>query len=781
GVQNPFFKKGFGRRRPPGRGTRLYRTGDLARWLLEGDIEFLGRVDRQVKVRGKRVELGEIENRLLNHQNIKEAIVAAKEDETGDRRLCAYVVFHTPTDEWETLKGYLSAMLPDYMIPSYFVSLERIPLTPGGKVDYGALPEPVIEAGKDYSAPGDETERRLVKIWSEVLQLREEAIGIHANFFGLGGHSLRATILTSVMHKEFNVNIPLAQVFKTATVKGLAQYIRETRKEQYLAVEPTGEKDWYPLSSAQKRLYFLQVMELRGTGYNMPQALELKGEIDGDKLEHTFRRLVRRHESLRTSFEVIEEEPVQRISDEVEFEIEFRVKGESLQDFVRPFDLSRAPLLRVGLIPIADHHYLLMVDLHHIVSDGASMRILIEEFMAIYQGRHLVPLALQYKDYSDWQNRYDRDRKEIIKRQEDYWLNQFTGQLPLLSLPMDYPRPAVRDFEGSRETFELSVQQTQGLKALSLNTGATLYMVLLSVINIWLSKLGGQEDIIVGAPTAGRRHDDLQGIVGMFVNTLALRNYPRSRHTVESFVREVKTRTLDSFENQEFQFEDLVDRVLDPVSRDAGRNPLFDVMFQLETLYIPVLEIPGLKLTPYETGHKVSKFDMILLADEVNHRLYFAVEYSTRLFKAGTIRRFSEYFKRIVSAVVEQPRVKLMQIEIISEKEKRQVIIDFNDTETAYPKHKTLHRLFEEQAAGNPHRAALVGKMTTKEDAFITYGQLNEKSNQLALVLKEKGVVVNTIVAIMVERSIEMIIGIFGILKAGGAYLPIDPDYPEER
>ncbi|MCP5045846.1 MAG: non-ribosomal peptide synthetase, partial [bacterium] len=418
-------------------------------------------------------------------------------------------------------------------------------------------------------------QKMLAEIWSQVLGIRQAIIGIDTNFFELGGNSLNAIRLGAKIHKVSNVKVPLTEVFRTPTIRGLAQYIHSAAQERYAAIQPVDKREYYSLSSAQERLYIIHWMDMESTAYNMPQFISFRESPSVELLEATFLKLINRHENLRTSFHMLDNHPVQRIHEKVAFTIENL--GHSQNSFVRPFDLSVAPLLRVGLTKTTDGNHILMVDMHHIISDGISMVVLNEDFMALYEGKTLPPLRIQYKDFAQWQN--SEKQTERICNQATYWLNQFEGEIPVLQIPIDYPRPVVQSFEGSRFGFRLSEKASHGLKAVALETGSTLFMVLLSLTTILMSKLSGQEDIVIGAPIAGRRHADLEKIIGMFVNTLSLRNYPGAGKVAKDFLIEVKERTLSAFENQEYQFDDLVEQL--PVERDTGRNPLFDVLFTL--------------------------------------------------------------------------------------------------------------------------------------------------------------------------------------------------------
>jgi amino acid adenylation domain-containing protein len=752
----------------------LYRTGDLTRWLPDGNIQFLGRIDQQAKIRGFRIELAEIENRLVSHAVVKEAVVLARKDSSGTKYLCAYIIPH-PSTAVESLElelsQYLSLQLPDYMIPAFFISLESIPLTPNGKVDKEKLPEPRFwKKSAQYVSPRDEIEKKLVDIWKEVLNTglhAFEEIGIDDNFFRLGGHSLNATLLAARMHREFNVRVPLTEIFKTPTVKELAVFIRRSGGDRFTSIEPVEKKEYYPLSPGQKRLYILHRMNETTTAYNIPVVMALEGVLHKERLQATFKKIIARHESLRTSFVMVKGEPAQRNHDDVPFEIKYYDEFPG----VCPFDLSQAPLLQVGLIKIEEAKSILIVDMHHIITDGTSMGLLVKEFTSLYCDKILSPLTLQYKDYSEWQ--HSRLQEEAVEKQFSYWQEQFSDDIPVLELPLDFARPTVQRFEGTRTGFELTREDTYLLKELASTEEVTLYTVLLTVFYVFLSKISNSENIIVGTVSAGRRHTDLEQIIGMFVNTLALKNYPKTQKTFEDFLKTVNEKTLEAFENQDYPFEELVEKL--PLNRDISRNPLFDVMFIMQNVDIPKVDIPGLKLEPFPYETMTSKFDLTLQAVEEEEKLLLTFEYGTALFKEATIERFKGYFKKIVSAIIERPSFMLSEIEIISADEKQRILEDFNNIKGDYPSDKTIHALFEGQAEKAPDRIAIVGMMS------LTYRELNEKSNQLAQVLGEKGVQPDTIVGIMVERSIEMIVGILGILKAGGAYLPIDPGYPKER
>jgi len=810
----------------------LYQTGDTARWNSNGQIEFLGRKDDQVKIRGFRIELGEIEHRLLEHEAVKEAAAITKKDESGENYLCAYVVCTGEITGGE-LREYLLKDLPDYMVPSFIMPIDAIPLTANGKVNKRALPEPAIEAGAAYVPPGNEIEKKLVETWAEILGLNRDSIGIDDDYFQIGGHSLRATVLAAKIHKEFNKKVSLVNIFNMPTIRSLARYLQESVKETFISVKPVEKREYYPLSSSQGRLYVLQQIEaIDNVVYNIPLAMEIQGNLDREKFQWTIQELLRRHESLRTSFEVIHEEPVQRIHDKVEFEIEYsdlatedtestEKKNYKLQipnqkeirshhssknrithnSFIRPFDLSRAPLMRVGLIELPhtpsalrghpsqegkENKCLLMLDFHHIITDGVSMEVFTRDFMMIYGGKIPPALGIQYKDYTLWINS-ETERKNLEK-QETYWLNRFDRDIPRLELPLDYLRPAEQTFAGNWIFFDISPADTKMLRKLAKSEEVTLYMLMLALFNILLSKISGQEHIMVGTPVAGRRHTDLEPLMGVFINTLVMQNFPHPGKPCSAFLKEVKETAVAAFENQEYSFEELV-RKLTP-DRDVSRNPIFDVLFEFQSKEEfgrrEEAEIPGLKIKSLNTNPGVSKFDMTLRCMEEGETIKCLIEYCTHLFKKETIRRIIRYFQELIPAVTNNPLGEIREMDITSGEEQEEILFAFNKTEREFPGNKVLHQVMEEQVEKTPDNIAIAVHETqeTQEEkliAYITYKELNKTSNQLAHYLRQRGIRPDITVGIMTRRSLAMVIGVLGVLKSSGAYLPIDVNYPEAR
>ncbi|MCK4260751.1 MAG: amino acid adenylation domain-containing protein, partial [Halanaerobiales bacterium] len=768
-IENPFIPN-----------EKMYKTGDLARWLPNGNIEFLGRVDYQVKIRGFRIELGEIEERLARHAEIKEVVVLDRVDTNGTKYLCAYFVADRKISASE-LRTVLFEELPDYMIPSYFINLKKMPLTSNGKIDRRELPEPDgnIHTGKEYVAPTNEEEEAMVRIWMDILSVKQ--IGINDDFFELGGHSLKATQLTSKVLKEFNAELPLKEIFSRPTVKELVAYLSKTDETLYAAIEPVEENEYacsstYLVSSAQKRLFALYQMEGENITYNSPNMTVIEGKLDKGRLYGVIKALIQRHEALRTSFAVIDGKAVQIIHPDVDFNVAYYEKAENelgqiINEFIQPFDLSKPPLCRAGLVKFAEDRHLLMLDMHHIISDGTSMSIFFTEFVRLYDDKNLLPLRIQYKDFAVWQNKLFQS--EEIQRQEDYWMDAFAEEVPVLNLPTDAPRPTERSFEGDTLNFSLNKELTDGLNELASSNGATLYMTILATLNVLLSKYSNQSDIVIGSPIAGRRHADLENIMGMFINTLALRNYPEKDKTFVQFLNEVKENAFKAYENQDYQFEMLVEKL--NLQRDLSRNPLFDVMFILQNTATVDGQIRDLKLTSYPFETKVAQFDLVFNAFETDLGIHFNLEYATKLFKRETIERMVDHLRKAIRQVLKNPVQLISEIEIISVEEKQQLLVDFNNTEVEI-KAQTIGEMFEEQVIKTPDN--IVGVFGEKH---LTYSELNYKANQIARVLREKGVKPEQIVGIMVERSLEMMIGLLGIFKSGGAYLPIDPVYPEER
>ncbi|MCP5104054.1 MAG: amino acid adenylation domain-containing protein, partial [bacterium] len=760
----------------------LYRTGDLSRWLPDGNVEFLGRIDHQVKIRGFRIEPGEIEKRLLTHNNVKEAIVVAGGEEAGDKYLCAYIVADSVNSvKAAELRDYLSLELPGYMVPAYFGMLETMPLNANGKLDRKALPEPEGISGRQYHPPRNEREEQLVEIWSGVLGISKERIGIDDNFFELGGHSLKVARLLGRINRTFNIEIPFSMMFEKPTIRAINICMSELKERVHRSVPPAEEKEYYPLTPSQKRFYVFQQMNPGDCSYNMNETMSIEGPLCRERFEAAFRQLLERHESLRTSFHMVDGQPVQRFHREVEFEISDMGGGEC--DFIRPFDLSRAPLLRVGLLRTAPGNQFLTIDMHHLVADGTSVGIFIRDFLLLYKREvdSLPPLKLQFRDFVVWR---EKERSGAASGPRDVSVpGELPGELPdeLLNLPTDYTRPAQQSFEGNYVRFVMDNNRSEAFYQLCTHLDVTPYMLLLAVFNVLLAKLSGQDNIAVGSPIAGRSHVDIEYVMGLFLHTICLRNRPSGEKCFSHFLGEVKERALFAYDNQDYQYDELVEQMTQ--AREGGRNPLFDVMLVLQNMEMPEIEIPGLTVTRNVGERLTSKFDMTLYCEEEDV-LVFYLEYSTALFKRETIERYITYFKTVLSVILEFPHKKIFDIEIISGEEKRRILFDFNDTAVEYPRDKTVFQLFEEQVKWTPEHIAVIGSVQGAENSggvTVTYRELNEKANCLARILRKRGIKPNTAAGILMERSVDVMTAILAVQKSGGAYLPIDPEYPDKR
>ncbi|MEO4052783.1 amino acid adenylation domain-containing protein [Solibacillus sp. CAU 1738] len=660
-LENPFEK-----------GLKMYKTGDLARWKSNGEMEFLGRIDNQVKIRGFRIELEEIENRILKFENIKQAVVVGKTVKNVQKYLCAYVLSSKKINISE-IKDYLSATLPDYMIPSIFIEVSEMPLNSNGKINRKALPDPANEEPvlNSYEGPRNEMEKKLVEIWAEILG--RKTIGINDNFFDLGGHSLNATILVGRMHKLLDVKIPIKELFKTKNIKELTKYISKLEKNKYEKIEKlAANKEFYTTSSAQKRMYMLQE-RYNGTAYNMPEAIEVTGKLDLKKLDSVLRQLIDRHESLRTCFDIVDEEIVQKIqpTEDIKFKIEMLAINneekipEKIDNFIRPFNLKKAPLIRVGVIKVAKERNIIIFDIHHIISDGISVAILTKEFSDLYSNKKLEPLKVQYKDYSAWQIK--RSKSEELKKQEKYWLGEYQGKLPDTKLPTDYPVSNKRDFKGHSIEFKLDKSITDNLIAIGHKTGSTLYMILLANIKILLSKYCQEEDIIVGTPVSGRTSEEVENVIGMFVNTLAIKTKVDNELGFKDYLEIVKEKAMTAFDNQEYQFDELVQKV--GASGELNRNQIFDVIFALQNMQEDKIEMNQLSVKEYPIIQNTEKFDISIDCQEREGELLINLSYATSLFKKSTIEKFIEYFMSILQLTSKNMDLKIKNIDLITNEE----------------------------------------------------------------------------------------------------------------
>jgi amino acid adenylation domain-containing protein/non-ribosomal peptide synthase protein (TIGR01720 family) len=779
-------------------GSRLYRTGDRARFLPDGNIEYLGRIDHQVKLRGMRIELGEIEATLKGHALVRDCVALVRMAQQAEARLEAYLVI----DEAGGLTGselrvWLKERLPEYMIPQVFVMLDEIPLSPNGKIDRRALlesggAEPELTTG--YVAPRSLVEQMVAGIWEEVLGV--ERVGLRDNFFELGGHSLLAMQVISRVRRACGVEVELRWMFEDATVAGLASRVEESLNAgagvPAPPLEPAPRDRDLPLSFAQQRLWFIDQLEAGGSAYNVATAMRLSGQLDVGALEQTFDEIVRRHEVLRTTFATVDGQPTQVVAESLrvrletfdlsrlmEAEREETARRMATEEAQRPFNLAQGPLLRLRLLKLDADEHIVLLTMHHIISDGWSMGVLIGEVTALYEaysrGREspLPSLPVQYADYAVWQREWLRG--EALAEHLDFWEGQLAGVPPLLELPTDRPRPAVQGYHGARARVEISKEVSERLRALSRSEGATMFMTLLAVFKILLHRYSGQSEIVVGTPIANRDRVELESLIGFFVNTLVLRSDLSGDLTFRQLLARVRETTLGAYAHQHLPFEQLVDR-LQPV-RNLSHNPLFQVMFILQNAQAHEPELGGLKLTPLEISSRAVQFDLTLSMAERAEGLEAVFEYNTDLYDGATIERMLQHLAMLAESIVtSHGEARLSELEMMPESERRLLLAEWNETTTAHPLESCIHALFERQAEQNPAAAALVSGTQR-----LTYGELNERSNRLARYLQKLGVGAEARVGICVERSVEMVVGLLGILKAGGAYVPLDPSYPQER
>ncbi len=789
-----------------GPGQRLYRQGDRGRQLADGTVECLGRSDFQVKIRGFRIEPGEIEAALARHPAVRECIVLVHEDAPGSRRLVAYAALDRPATP-EGLKQFLRDSLPDSMVPSACVILDALPLNVNGKVDRRALSglAPALEAlgmgGDADEAPRSPFEEVVAAIWAELL--RCERVGLHQSFFDLGGHSLLAVQAISRLREALGVEIPLRTLFEEPTVAGLAAAVEHLRRSADGMVAPPIElvpRD-RPLvcSFAQQRLWFLDQLLPGDPGYNLPVAVRFRGPLDLSALRHALGEIVRRHESLRTTFAAVSGgQPVQLVAPapdlppalpridlealtvpQAETEALARLVGESL----RPFDLARGPLVRFKLFELAPDDRVLYFAIHHIISDGVSISVFLRELVTLYgafsQGEPspLPTLPVQYADYAGWQRSWLQG--EVLARQVAYWSRQLSGAPAAIELPTDRPRPAVQRSRGTRQNFQLPSALVADLAALGRREQCTLFMALQAVLNTLLGRYSGQEDILVGWPIAGRNRPELEGLIGFLANILVLRTDLRGEPNFRRLLARVREASLGAYSHQELPFEQLVEE-LRP-ARDLSHNPIFQVFFVLHQAGAGAPSLPEVSVSVPPIDNKTSRGDLLVSLSETPGGLAGMVEYNTDLFDAATMERFTVHFIHLLRAVLADTESAVGALPILGEDERRQIVEGWNDTAASYPADLSVHQLFEAQAARDPGAIALVFESDLAVTERLTYGDLDLRANRLAHRLRAAGVGPGTLAAVCLERSPEMVVALLAVLKAGGAYVPLDPTYPADR
>ncbi|MBY9025040.1 non-ribosomal peptide synthetase [Pseudomonas fluorescens] len=779
---------------PFGDGQRLYRTGDLARYRADGVIEYAGRMDHQVKIRGLRIELGEIEARLAEHDDVRETVVIAQDGSL----LVAYVV---PDDEALLsaddathsaknleLKAHLGQSLPEFMVPQHWVWLEKMPVSPNGKLERKALPKfDASTLQNTFVAPQTDLQKHVATIWQDVLKL--ERVGLTDNFFELGGHSLLVTQVVSRIRRTLDIQVPLRTLFEHSSLEAFVRVLDADQQTTQTPIPQVSREQPLALSYAQERQWFLWQMDPQSAAYNIPTALRLHGELDRAALEQSFQALIQRHESLRTAF-VDTDGRVQQVirpSGQVAFyeQTLANATDEQIKVFVeqqtrQAFDLLAGELLRVALLRISDTDHVLVLTLHHIVSDGWSMQVMIEDLIACYaafsQGRtaELPALAVQYADYAVWQREWmDNGERE---RQLTYWKTQLGSQQPLLEMPADHPRPAVQSFRGARLNVTIEPALGDALKALARREGVTVFMLLLASFQTLLHRYSGQSDIRVGVPIANRNRLEIERLIGFFVNTQVLRAEFDPALDFARLLQQVKHTAIAAQMHQDLPFEQLVD-ALQP-ERNLSHSPLFQAMFnhRTEAESDLVAQLPGLNLQSLSWEHRTAQFDLALDTGDSPEGLDASFTYATDLFEASSIQRLAGHWLNLLNAVVIDATRPLAELVLLDGAERELIVEGWNATATEYPLSRSVHALIEDQVRATPNALALVFG-----EQRLTYAQLNARANQLAAVLIEHGVGPEVLVGISVERSLEMVVGLLAILKAGGAYLPLDPEYPQDR
>ncbi|HYG64673.1 MAG TPA: amino acid adenylation domain-containing protein [Thermoanaerobaculia bacterium] len=777
-------------------GARLYRTGDLARRLADGRLEYLGRLDHQIKVRGFRIELEEIEAVLARHPEIRQTVVLARQDTPGEPRIVAYLVGDGVVND-AGLRTFLKDRLPDYMVPSAFVRLAALPLTPNGKIDRRALPPPPAERGGDSALPATPVAEVLAGLWTELLAV--DPIGLHDDFFALGGHSLMAARLIARVRETFGVELSLRRVFEAPTLAALAAAVDAALQEGRGAVAPPlrrmpslAREGGAPLSFAQQRLWFIDQLQPGSPAYNLPVVLRLSGDLDVEALRETLAEILRRHEILRTVYPMAEDGgPRVTVSSEVGPALSVldlrpvpagEREGEALRlaraEVRRPFDLAAGPLMRTLLLRLGEADHVAVFTIHHIVSDGWSMGVLVREVGQIYPAllaglpSPLPDLPLQYADFAVWQREWLQG--EVLAERTAWWREQLAGIPAVLELPADRPRPAVQSHRGSTLPFALSAGATRDLRSLGRSRRATLFMTLLGGFQTLLYRYTGQSDVVVGTPVANRDRSELEGLIGFLVNTLVLRARFEGVPTFGDLLGRLRETALEAHARQELPFEKLVEE-LQP-QRDLSYSPIFQAMLALQNAPAEALSLPGLEAEPLDARGNSAKFDLLLTLTESEAGLSGSMEYATDLFEAATIERLLGHLRVLLEGAAADPGLHVSDLPLLTGAEERQVVREWNDTAFAIPDEFCLHQRIEAQAGLTPDATAVVWR-----DLSLTYRELNARANRLACHLRAAGAGPDGRVGVCLERSEALVIALLAVLKSGAAYVPLDPGYPDER
>jgi tyrocidine synthetase III len=758
-IDNPFGK------------GKLYKTGDLARWLVNGDLEYLGRIDKQVKIRGFRIELEEIERVLAQHSAIKDIAVADRWNKNLEEKYLAAYYVSKNGQSVNDLSAFLAEKVPSFMVPSHFVLLEKIPVSPNGKTDRSKLPDPlelIQQTKKEIKLPENEVQEKLLKIWK--LILGTETISIDDNFFELGGQSLKAALLVNEIQSEFKLAVSIIEVFKNPTIEKLALFLQNSRHVEIDRIPKAAERQYYPLTFAQNRLYVVSQFDGIGTTYNMPGGIRIKGKLVVQQLENALQKLVERHEALRTAFTTVENVPVQfLVQTHIKLEVENctdEAVHNRLNDFVKPFDLHQAPLFRVKLLQLSDSDFVLLYDIHHIIGDGVSLEIIIRDLFSFYRNTEPEPLVIQYKDVAVWQQEHQDERAE------QFWLTTLDDFSQENILPYDFKRSNNYQFEGAHFGFDLDEKTVVELRKIAQKHNTSLFVLLFTLYGLFLAKISGKKKVIIGTPVAGRNKKELQHLVGMFVNNLAIPLEIDRNQTIAQYIERASELLMESLRYQDYPIEKLINHLQLP--REMGRNPLFDTLFTLQTkAFAPQTANNELEISPLSADINTSKFDLTLSATELENKLYFQMEYAKSLFLPETIERLANTFKQVISQAIEESK-SIREIEVLTDSDKKH-FKQINNTLKKWHI-KSLSEGFRQNVQKYPNSIAV-----KSDNQQLSFKELDELSNGVAAWLIHNAVKKDDVVAVLLPRNAHAIVAMLGIIKAGACYLPIDTTNPKER
>jgi len=782
-----------------GKRQRLYRSGDLVRRLKNGDIEFIGRIDSQIKIRGFRVELPEIEYSLNQNHSVEVSLVHLDEDDSGNKQLVAYIIPKSEPEDEQAYVNHLRAeiqlTLPAHMVPSATVVLREFPLTTNGKIDKTALPAPVFRSTAGYVAPISVTEKTLTTIWAEVLKCEAKEISVTSNFFELGGHSLLGMMLVGNIREQLGVDIDISALFDAPTIRQLAALVDNgpsINTKEITSIPRDGRQ--IPTTFGQQRLWFTDRLSSNKQAYNIPVFLQVQGQLDLDAVEQAVTAIIQRHEPLRTVFAEHTQQPVQVIRDEFDFCLQRldlstldtdaraqRINELIAEECAKPFDLTSDLMIRASYLQLAAQNEqaqgILLFNMHHIAADGWSLGLLVDEFMAFYQAIvrnslvELEPLGDQYGDYAHWQAEYLRGAG--MSAQLEYWSQQLEDAPVLHSLPLDFPRPASKQHRGTRVNSMLPAALSESLQALARDNQVTPFIIIHAGISLLLSQHSNQDDILIGTPSANRTQPGLEKLIGFFVNTLVLRT-STNFDTFQDYLAHVKRVNQEALANQDVPFEKMVE--LSKAERSTQYMPLAEIQFNMDTIPANELSVEGVEFSVLEHDDVVARFDLNISADIRDDGIYFSWVYDIELFTESRIQQLNDHLLFLLERIIASPEAALSDFSVLSDAEQRQQLNIFNNTYSEHQPAGQIQTLFEQAAQQYPQMPALVF-----EDTSMTYQELNDAANQVAHYLLEQGVQPDTLVGVYFERSIEMMIAILAVLKSGAAYLPLDPSYPQSR